>query len=212
LKERLIELRYLKSSTTGYFGTDTETAVKNFQKRNGLTVDGNVGAQTREVLYSEDAKAAPKPSVSSSGGSSSDPSGKGSGGGGSIAKGNPDKASADALIEFALSLKGSRYVLGAKGPNSFDCSGFVYYCLNRVGYSIRYMTSGGWAKCSLPKVTSMQDMKRGDIICFRGHVGIYMGNGKMVDASSSSGQIVTRNNIFSSSYWTRNFICARRVF
>ena len=58
----------------------------------------------------------------------------------------------------------------------------------------------------------MNDIKKGDILCFNGHVGIYMGGGKMVDASSSNGKIVTRSNIFASSYWTRNFRCAKRVF
>lgn len=211
IQERLQDLRYLSSKDTGYFGTDTEAAVKRFQERNDLHVDGNVGENTREVLYSEDAKAE-RTSSSSSGGSSSGGSSSGGGSSGPIAIGDPDEASADALVDYALTQLGKKYVRGGKGPNVFDCSGFVYYCLNKVGYKIGYMTSGGWAKSGLPKVTNMKDMKKGDIICFRGHVGIYMGNGKMVDASSSNGKIVTRSNIFNSSYWTRNFICARRVF
>jgi len=201
LQERLQDLNYLKAGSTGYFGTDTEAAVKSFQKRNGLSSDGNVGEQTREELFSEGARAAS--TSSSSGGSSSS---------GSVAVGDPDNASADALIAYAKTLLGKKYVRGGKGPDVFDCSGFVYYCLNRVGYKIRYMTSYGWSQSSLPRVDKMSDMKKGDIICFNGHVGIYMGNGGMIDASSSNGAIVTRSNIFSSSYWTRNFICARRVF
>lgn len=55
LQERLYELDYI-SAVTGYFGSDTEEAVKKFQEKNNLTVDGNVGAETREALYSENAK------------------------------------------------------------------------------------------------------------------------------------------------------------
>lgn len=208
LQKRLQSLKYLKAGSTGYFGTDTEAAVKAFQKRNGLYADGNVGEQTRETLYAENARAA---KTSSSGGSSS-------GGGGSstgnqpVEVGDPDKASADALIDFALTQLGKPYVRGGKGPKTFDCSGFVYYCLNKVGHKINYMTSTAWRSANYPTIKSFKDVKKGDILCFNGHVGIYMGNGKMVDASSSNGKIVTRSNIFSSSYWTKNFRCAKRVF
>ena len=229
IQERLQELKYMKAGSTGYFGTDTETAVKSFQKRNGLSADGNVGDNTLEILYSEDAKPAKTSSGGSSGGSSGSSGGSvgssgGSGGssggtGGSSGSdvsepppGDPDDASADALIEFAKTQLGKKYVRGGKGPNVFDCSGFVYYSLNQVGYKIKYMTSAGWAKSSLPKVSKMSDLQKGDIICFKGHVGIYMGDAKMIDASSSQGKIRICSNIFDSSYWTRNFICGRRVF
>ena len=42
--------------------------------------------------------------------------------------------------------------------------------------------------------------------------GIYMGNGKMIDASSSRGKVRTTSNIQSSSYWTSHFICGFRIF
>ena len=74
------------------------------------------------------------------------------------------------------------------------------------------MTSAGWAKSDLLKVTSMSDLKKGDIVCFKGHVGIYMGDGDMIDASSSFGGIRIAKNILGSSYWKKMFICGRRVF
>ena len=55
-------------------------------------------------------------------------------------------------------------------------------------------------------------VERGDVVCFDGHVGIYMGNGKMIDASSSRGKVRTTSNIQSSSYWTSHFICGFRIF
>jgi peptidoglycan hydrolase-like protein with peptidoglycan-binding domain len=54
LQSRLYELGYIPKAT-GYFDSDTEAAVKEFQKRNGLYDDGNVGENTREKLYSNDA-------------------------------------------------------------------------------------------------------------------------------------------------------------
>ena len=61
MQQRLVELGYL-DHVTGYFGSDTTEAVKRFQERNNLTVDVqkkllcNIGENTRELLYSEDAR------------------------------------------------------------------------------------------------------------------------------------------------------------
>lgn len=218
LQDRLKELGYLKSKSSSYFGTDTEKAVKDFQKRNKLTIDGSVGSNTREVLFSEDAKEAakPKPPASSSKpGTSSSPDSNAGSGETAPSKPtfvpDPNGASVDALIEFAKTLQGSKYVRGGKGPSQFDCSGFVYFCLNSVGYKIGYMTSGGWTGCGLPKISSMDDLKPGDIMCFKPHhVGIYIGNGQMIDASSGEGKVLIRS--CTSSYWKSHFLCGRRVF
>ena len=59
MQERLKELGYLKGSADGDFGDATETAVKNFQTQNGLTVDGVAGSATLAKLYSSSAKKAP---------------------------------------------------------------------------------------------------------------------------------------------------------
>ena len=63
----------------------------------------------------------------------------------------------------------------------------------------------------------MSDLKKGDLLFFRdddssrvSHTGIYIGGGTMIDASSSNGKVVKRS--CTTSYWTRNFVCARRVF
>lgn len=60
LQKRLKELGYLSGSADGDFGTNTETAVKAFQARAGLTADGVVGARTKEKLYSNAAPTAPR--------------------------------------------------------------------------------------------------------------------------------------------------------
>ena len=114
------------------------------------------------------------------------------------------------LLKVAKSKLGCKYVSGAKGPNSFDCSGFVYWCLNQIGVKQGYMTSAGWAKnTKYAKVTSLSKVQAGDIICFKGHVGIAMGGGMMIDAGTSDGCV--RTTKLSLDYWKRTFICAFRV-
>ncbi len=201
IQERLEELGY-NVSVTGYFGTETTAAVEAFQSRNDLTDDGNVGSGTREVLYSSDAKAAPEGKKSSSSGSSHN-SGSDSD---NIPAANP--GSVEAFISAALAQLGDPYVRGGKGPDSFDCSGLVYYALNASGNSIGYMTSGGWASSGYARIDNMSDLQRGDVICVSGHVAIYLGGGDVVHASSSNGAVVYGN--IGSSYWSSNWICGRR--
>ncbi len=239
LQTRLKELKY-PIEVTGYFGTETESAVKYFQRMNGLTDDGNIGSVTREVLYSNEAtpaeEATPTPAPPAQTPPTQAPPAQNApapdtaqppadapapdaappeqapapepppapapevtGGGG-----------AGALIEAAQQHLGKPYVLGAKGPNSFDCSGFVYYALNQSGTGIGYMTSSGWAKSSYTTIGSMAEMQPGDIICFKGHVGIYMGNDQMIDCGNGGVRIC--DNISGSKYWTKNFISAKRLF
>ena len=199
IQERLQDLGY-NVSATGYFGTETTAAVKSFQSRNDLTDDGNVGSVTREVLYSSDAKAAPAGKKSSSGSSSSGSDSD------SLPAANP--GSVEAFINAALAQLGDPYVRGGKGPDSFDCSGLVYYALKASGNGIGYMTSGGWAGSGYTRIDNMGDLQRGDVICVSGHVAIYLGGGEVVHASSSNGCVVYGN--IGSNYWSSNWICGRR--
>lgn len=211
---------YLNSANaTGYYGEITEKAVKNFQKQNKLTQDGSVGVQTLAKLTGDNVKRAPagstssssgssgssRPSSGSSGGSSSGSS-QGSSGGGTI----KNSGGVASLIAVAQSKVGCPYVWGAKGPNSFDCSGFVYWCLNQVGVKQSYLTSSGWRNVGrYTKITSFSNIQAGDIVVVRGHVGIAAGGGTVIDASSSNGRVVHRGL---SSWWANNFICAWRIF
>ncbi|MEI6100289.1 MAG: C40 family peptidase [Eubacteriales bacterium] len=118
----------------------------------------------------------------------------------------------EAFISAAMSELGKSYVLGGKGPDVFDCSGLVYYSLKSSGNTIFYMTSAVWAQSGYQRINSMNDLQRGDVICFKGHVGIYLGNGSMINASYSNRSVIISNDILSSSYWQANFICGRRLF
>jgi cell wall-associated NlpC family hydrolase len=57
----------------------------------------------------------------------------------------------------------------------------------------------------------MKNLERGDIISFKGHVGIYLGNGEMINALPDSGVKISKN-IMNSSYWTSHFVCGFRIF
>lgn len=120
-----------------------------------------------------------------------------------------EEQSIEAFIAVALEQVGKPYVRGGKGPNNFDCSGFVYYALNTSGYKLNYMTSGTWAQSGFTTIGSIDEIQRGDIICLRGHVAIYMGDGIMVDASSRNGKIVVRDV---GGWCRRNFINAKRIW
>ena len=209
---------YLSSgNVTGYYGEITENAVRSFQSRNGLSSDGTVGALTMAKLTGDNVTRAA--AGSSSGGSSS----KGSSSGGSTSKGSSKGSSGgsssgtvkmaggvNSLISVAKSKLGSPYVWGAKGPNSFDCSGFVYWCLNQVGVNQSYITSSGWRNVGrYTRINNFSDIQAGDIVVVTGHVGIAAGGGTVIDASSSNGRVIHHAL---SSWWANNFICAWRIF
>ena len=215
VQKMLKKLGYL-SSADGYFGSGTEAAVRSFQKQNGLSADGKVGRATMTKLVSGNAKAAPSDKPAATPGGSSG-SGSGSGSSGGSSGGNYSSgASADRLIDIALSKLGCRYKTGAKGPSSFDCSGFVYWCLNQAGVRQGYMTSKSWRSVSkYQKISSIDNIQKGDIIVFRmssskGHVGIAMSGSEMVDASSGEGCVVRRS--YKTDYWRKYFYCAYRIF
>lgn len=184
IQTRLKELGYMKS-VTGYFGSETDTAVRSFQHNNNLSVDGKVGKKTREKLDSDSAKKFE----------------------GVVKTG----ANIDSFISVAENKLGSKYVRGAKGPSKFDCSGFVYWCLKEIGVKQGYLTSSGWASCKkYTRITRMSDLKRGDILAVSGHVAIVAGKGYIIDASSSNGKVVKRK--YTGSWWSRNFKCGIRIF
>ena len=209
VQELLNKYGYLSSShVTGYYGEVTETAVKNFQKNNSLSSDGSVGMQTMAKLTGSDVRR-------SAGGAATGGSGTSGGSGGKTDSGTSGgssgvKGGAGTLISIASSKIGCPYVYGAKGPNSFDCSGFVYWCLNQAGVKQSYITSSGWRSVGkYTKITNFNNLQAGDIIVVSGHVGIVAGGGTVIDASSSNGRVVHRSL---GSWWRNSFICGWRIF
>ncbi len=216
IQERLVALGYMRSAT-GYFGENTVSALKSFQKRNGLTADGKFGVSTNHKLFSDSAIKAASSSSSNTSNSSNNNSSSSSNNSSSSSSNNNSNyeysgsGSVSALIKAAESRLGCKYVLGAKGPNQFDCSGLVYWCLNNAGVKQSYMTSSGWRNCSkYQRITSRSQVKAGDILVFTGHVGIAVSNSMMIDASTSNGKVVKRSSY--GSYWDSRWICAYRIF
>lgn len=98
------------------------------------------------------------------------------------------KQKIEKVIAFALSQKGDRYKWGATGPNSWDCSGLVMAAFQRGGKRLPHYTGGIATKGT---AVSRSHLQRGDIVFpQKGHVGIYLGNGMMVHASSGKGKVV----------------------
>lgn len=109
------------------------------------------------------------------------------------------------IANFALKYVGGKYVWGGNILGvGVDCSGFTREVYKRFGVSIPRTS---YAQRFIGKSVSREDAKPGDIVCFSGHVGMYIGNGKMVHASSpSTGIIVT-----SIDYGSKKVLDIRRV-
>lgn len=88
------------------------------------------------------------------------------------------------VIQAALSRIGSPYSWGAAGPGAFDCSGLVMWSFQHVGISLPH-SSQAMARGGQP--VSMDQMQPGDVVTYysdASHVGIYIGDGMMVHAST----------------------------
>jgi cell wall-associated NlpC family hydrolase len=93
-------------------------------------------------------------------------------------------------LRYALSRRGDPYVWGAAGPSAFDCSGLVLWAYAQVGISLPHFTGDQW---NMGVHVARANLQPGDLVFFYadiGHVGIYIGNGLMVDAPDF-GQVVS---------------------
>ena len=202
LQGRLKDLKYFTVSVDGYFGSMTNAAVRGFQNNNNLTVDGIVGPATHAVLYSEQAKDAE------------------SGNGGTDGDSNASSPTISNFLANAQSHLGKPYVWGGNGPNSFDCSGFVYYTLNQSGYKVNRLSAAGYyATDKWQFISSVSALQPGDLVFWTddgssriGHTGIYLGNNQFIHASTSSGGIIISSFNGQYSWYDRNFAGGRRIF
>lgn len=102
-------------------------------------------------------------------------------------------------LRYALGKRGDPYVWGAAGPSAFDCSGLVMWAYAQEGISLPHYTGDLW---NAGQHVSRSDLEPGDLVFFFpdiSHVGIYIGDGLMVDAPST-GQLVQVQPVFWSAY------------
>ena len=102
--------------------------------------------------------------------------------------------SASGVVNIARGLLGIPYVYGGSTPAGFDCSGFTQYVFGKAGISIPRTASA-----QQRAATRVSNPKPGDLVFFGSpawHVGIYTGNGKMID-SPRSGKSTSERSVFS---------------
>ena len=147
-----------QAAASNHNAASTSNRNNTTSNRNNTTSSSTATSNRNNTTSSSSASVATKPSHSSS---STTTSGTNANGG--------------SIVSRAYSQLGKPYVWGAYGPDSFDCSGFVSYCLTgsytRLGTTLTFM---GWTRVSNPQP--------GDVVTTATHCGIYIGNGQMIHA------------------------------
>jgi cell wall-associated NlpC family hydrolase len=98
-------------------------------------------------------------------------------------------AAARTAVSTAMAQVGDPYVWAAAGPNAFDCSGLVQYAYASAGISLPHSSS---MQSGMGTAVSRSELEPGDLLFFYSpvsHVGIYIGNGQMVHASTSGSPV-----------------------
>jgi len=210
--ERLKIGRVLKIPTKTYKITTTKLAKKNNTKKNKIKVVKHTKKSNRKlvaslskletipldknkVVTSKKSTSFSFPDIFSSSNSSSNKSAK--------------------ITAIAKKKLGRRYVWGATGKkNTFDCSGFTKYVYSKNGISIP-RTSINQSKYG--KYVSRKNLKKGDLVFFDtskrrkgyvNHVGIYLGNGKFIHASSAKKKVVITS--LNKKFYSQRYKGARR--
>ena len=147
-----------EAAASNHNAASTSNRNNTTSNRNNTTSSSTATSNRNNTTSSSSASVATKPSHSSS---STTTSGTNANGG--------------SIVSRAYSQLGKPYVWSACGPDSFDCSGFVSYCLTgsytRLGTTLTFM---GWTRVSNPQP--------GDVVTTATHCGIYIGNGQMIHA------------------------------
>ena len=123
----------------------------------------------------------------------------------------PDLAS---LIQTAFAYRGSRYVFGGMSSRGFDCSGFVKFLYDGMGIKLPRDSRSQYSQAGI--FVSRADLRPGDLIFFSGtyrrgisHVGLYVGEGKFIHASTPRSGI--RVDSINSPYYAAHFAGAKRI-
>lgn len=120
---------------------------------------------------------------------------------------------ANSIEQTAKSLLGTGYKYGGNGPLEYDCSGFTQYVFAKHGINIPRVSKD---QAMEGQYINAYQLQKGDLLFFDSkkstkisHVGIYLGDGNFIHASSSNKSIVISN--LNSNYYTKHFKWGRRV-
>lgn len=116
-----------------------------------------------------------------------------------------DSEMGSAVAEYALQFVGNPYVYGGTSlTNGADCSGFVMSVYANFGVSLPHSSSADRSQGAA--VDGIGNAQPGDLVCYSGHVGLYIGNGQIVHASNSRTGIIVSNADY------RKILAVRRIF
>lgn len=183
VQEKLSQMGYVVGSMDGIFGEVTAEAVKMLQKDKKIPVDGKVGPELYKTLVGRDLP---------------------------VSRG-ASTAVIRRLIQSGFQYLGVPYWFGGTTPRGFDCSGFTRYVFANIGVNLPRTADSQFA---LGRPVSVERLQAGDLVFFEtyepgpSHVGIYIGNGQFISATSSRGVAVAD---LLGHYWGERYIGARRV-
>ena len=227
LQNRLLALGYLcqNSSVDGSYGSTTASAIKLFQTAAGGSATGVADSATIRALYSTSAPKLPSGSKAAdykenSYNGSSTVSGMPAGLESTTSSYNSSMSNAQKLehvIYVAQNQLGKKYVFGATGTATFDCSGLTQYCFKQIGVTLKRTAYAEGYNDERPKISGVSGLRRGDLVFFNtvsdgdlcDHTGIYLGSNMFIHASSGAGKVIVSN--LSSGYYNRVFSWGRRV-
>ena len=184
----------------GYVSTDYVTLSTEFVKAESIAEEEARLAKEEAARKAAKEAAAKKAAENASSSSSKE---KATDGGKTYA--SPTGSTGADVAQFALQFVGNPYVYGGSSlTNGTDCSGFVMSVYNNFGVSLPHSSAADRSVGAT--VNGLENAQAGDIICYSGHVGIYIGNGQIVHASTAKTGIIVSN----ASY--RSILSIRRIF
>ncbi|RDY71705.1 hypothetical protein DXT76_06810 [Halobacillus trueperi] len=114
----------------------------------------------------------------------------------------------DQVVDIAYDYSGSPYVYGGTSPHGFDCSGYTQYVFAKAGIDLNRTSRQQYTQ---GEYVSRSNLQKGDLVFFGSpiwHVGIYIGNNKMISAENPGDDIQVASL---TGYWGRNYAGAKRV-
>ena len=187
LQSELKRSGFYQYDIDGTFGSHTQLAVIQFQQAAGLEADGIVGSDTWQALRSYS-------------------------GSGEVSRGKAGRTYGQQISGFAQNFLGVPYAWGGMAASGFDCSGFIYFVYSNYGITLPRMADEQY---NFGRRVAVADIQPGDLVFYStytpgpSHVGIYVGNGQFIHASSGAGEVTL--TAMSKPYYQARFLGAFRI-